>query len=259
MELSPFSAFPAAPHGRAFRIDRQPRGHLARVQPLHLAAEPHRRHQHARVARNVDRQPHEIVERPPGRDEAVAAHQRDAPLSQSAGEIASLLDVAHQQIRIDAEAIRDIPHRDRRPHVADVLQHGTERHARDRERQHVLRVRVQHRVDVGPQRVDGAVDEPLQIERPLLRLDRHAVVRELDDVAGLDDRRPRRARQKMPRRMKRMADAHVPVGIEHPLMRENAIGDHMLAFDPLDRVHPLPLAFEAPVTAAAPIRPSISG
>src|SRR4029450_14029357 len=59
---------------------------------------------------------------------------------------------------------------------------------------------------------------------------------ELDDVAALDQLGGARAREKVARGIERMAHAHVAVGIDHPLVRENTVGDHHLAHGVLERV-----------------------
>ena len=96
---------------------------------------------------------------------------------------------------------------------------------------------VQHRLHVGATLVDCAVDEALEVERPLLGPGRRPVEMEFDDVVDADDAGAARAGQQIPGRIARVADAHVPIGVEHPLHREDAVGDDDVAPGALDRVH----------------------
>jgi hypothetical protein len=66
---------------------------------------------------------------------------------------------------------------------------------------------------VGPRAVDGAVDEALQVHAPVVRVQRRAVQRELQDVACRDLARRHVAREQEARGIPVVPHAHVPEGV----------------------------------------------
>jgi hypothetical protein len=94
-------------------------------------------------------------------------------------------------------------------------------------------------VDLGPRLVDRTVDEPLQITRPRV-VHRRAVELELDDVGARHELRAERAREQVMIRLARMADADMAVGVDHILLRQNAVGDHQVADRAFQIVHAEP-------------------
>ena len=106
------------------------------------------------------------------------------------------------------------------------MDHRTKRRRlRDAERQNVLGMGVNHRVDVRPRLVDGGMDEALEIERALVVAHRLPVEPQLDDVVALDQLGRDRAGQEKVLGIAGMADADVAVGVHHILLGEDAVGD----------------------------------
>ena len=96
---------------------------------------------------------------------------------------------------------------------------------------------MENGVHVRPCRVDGAVYEALKVERARLQSNGGAVVRELDDIAHLDNRGACRAGQEMARRIVWMTDADMAIRVEHAHMRQDAIGDHEVLLRAIDHIH----------------------
>ena len=84
------------------------------------------------------------------------------------------------------------------------------------------------RHDVRPRLVDAAVDHALGIEPNRGRGDRLGVEGELQDVAGLNQRRRARAREQVAAGIGGMAHAHMAEGIDHALVRHHAVGERDL-------------------------------
>src|SRR5205823_5476316 len=82
--------FPGPPgFGRIGAVAFVARVDLALRQIFDLTAQHLGTHQRARVARQIDREPHHLDQRSRRRRKAVAAHQRDAVLAQAFGEVTS--------------------------------------------------------------------------------------------------------------------------------------------------------------------------
>src|SRR5215510_9373610 len=77
---------------------------------------------------------------------------------------------------------------------------------------------------VRPRLIDAAVDEALEIRRPVARVDRIAFERELHDVVLLDALGRTRSRQQEALGIVGMARAHMPERVHDTLMREDAVG-----------------------------------
>ncbi len=140
-------------------------------------------------------------------------------------EVAGALHIRHRKIGVLAEFFGDIPDRHIGPHVADGAEHRAQRDRRDAERQHVLGAGTQHRIDLGPRGIDRRVQEALRAERPVVVVHRRSVERELEDVAGLDERAGTGAREQEAARIARMAHADVSVFVEHAVIRQDPVSD----------------------------------
>ena len=159
---------PAALHFRRAGAEIVARLDLVLRHRLELA-HLDRGHQNARVARQIDRHPHELEQAVGGRREAVAAHQHHRVLAELLRHVAALLHVDDQEIGRVAELFVDIPDRNVAAHVARHVGDAAHRRLRDAERQHGLGVGMDDGVDVGPRLVDRAVDEALEIGRAACR------------------------------------------------------------------------------------------
>jgi len=83
---------------------------------------------------------------------------------------------------------------------------------------------VDHGVDIGPRLEDFTLDEPFLDAEPSLRIDKGGIEVVFHDVVrGHQDGRER-AGQQIAVRIAGMPHTHVPVGVEHPLGGENAVG-----------------------------------
>ena len=106
------------------------------------------------------------------------------------------------------------------------MNHGAKRRRlRDPERQNVLRVGVDDRMDIGPRFVDGGVYESFEIERTLFVPHRLSVEAQFDDVVAFDQLGCERAGEEKVLRIVGIANADMAVGVHHVLSREDAIGD----------------------------------
>ena len=90
-------------------------------------------------------------------------------------------------------------------------------------------------MDVRPRLEDGGVDEALEIERARLVAHRLAVEAELDDVVALHQVGRERAGEEEVLRIVGMADADMAVGVDHVLLGEDAVGDHEILDDGVER------------------------
>src|SRR5262249_1215539 len=147
-------------------------------------------------------------------------------------------EVGDEEIRVP-ESIGDVPHRYLGAHEAAGVNHWAKRRLGHGERQHRLGMGVDDGHHVWPRLVDRAVDEALQIERPLLLPSWQPVESELDDGGALDQLGCDRASQQVATGIVRMAVAHVTVGVDDVHIGQNAVGDHELAHDPIEVTHSL--------------------
>ena len=159
----------------------------------------------------------------------MAAHQGNVVRPQRSREVASLIDVRDEQVRI-AEFVTNIPHGNFCSDSARAVKDGLQfRRLADAERQHVLGVGVHDRVDVRPRLVDRTVDETLAVEVRLANprdIAGHIV---FQDVVGFDDLRAARTREQVRAGLRRMTDAHVSVRIEHVFVCQDAVGQDQIA------------------------------
>ena len=88
---------------------------------------------------------------------------------------------------------------------------------------------MNHRLNDRANLINEAVDHALGIEPARRRHDRLGIQRELEDVVGLNQLGPARARQEITSGVVGMTYAHVPEGIEHVLVGEDAVGARKLA------------------------------
>jgi hypothetical protein len=102
---------------------------------------------------------------------------------------------------------------------------GLQRRFADAERQRLLGMAVHHAVDVGSRFVEAAMDEALEIGWTTIVAHDFAIERELHDVALLDELGAARARQEKALGIGRVAHADMAIGVDHALMRQNAVGD----------------------------------
>ena len=85
---------------------------------------------------------------------------------------------------------------------------------------------MDHRDDIGPRPVDLAVNKPLLVTRGLRAVDGVAVVVVFDNVGSGHERWRAGAGEQVVIAILRAANAHVPVPVEHALVRQYVIGNH---------------------------------
>ena len=149
-----------------------------------------------------------------------------------------MIDVGDEQIGVVAELVGDVPHRNLMANVANVVDYGPKaRGFGDRERQQIVGVRVKNRHHVRTLFVDSAVDEALQIERARLGLRGRSIHIVGDNVACPHQAGAARDGEEKFCRVRGVAQADMAIGVEHFLMRQNAVCDHDVAPGALDQVH----------------------
>ena len=124
----------------------------------------------------------------------MSAQQHDALLPERVREVAALIHVDDQEIRI-AEAVADVPHRHIGAELVGCEKQRPHHEVRDRERQQCARMPVHHRMHVRPRFIDRRMDEALQIGRPVVGAMDRAVEIEHHDVVAFNQFRAARARE----------------------------------------------------------------
>jgi len=145
--------------------------------------------------------------------------------------------VSHQHRRAGRIVhVAAVPYRHSDPQERSHMNDRPHPHLRDAERDHRRGMAVHHRHHVAARLVDFTVDEPFDHAAAVLRIDRIGIEVVFHDVVrGHQDRRER-ARQQVAVWVARMAHAHMPIGIEHALLGENAVGgDEVLDERRVDR------------------------
>ncbi len=135
---------------------------------------------HFQVDGCIDRLAHRTADH--GR--AVAAHQRAGAAVQHFGEIGAHPFRRDQQVGV-AETVLRVPDGDVLAQDAAGMQQRAQPGLGDRERDHAVRMAVNHGLHIGPLRVKRAVDEAFQ-ERLAAVVHRRAVEFEFHDVVVLD-------------------------------------------------------------------------
>src|SRR6266436_4374875 len=100
-----------------------------------------------------------------------------------------------------------------------------DRIAADAEWHHGSRMVMADRDHIGPRLVNLAMDHALGIELHDWRYNGLRVEVEFQNVAGLHQLGRTRPRQEIATGFDGMANAHMPEGVDHALMGENAVGD----------------------------------
>ena len=137
-------------------------------------------------------------------------------------EIAALLDRAHEHVR-RTEARADVPHGNLGADDRGRVNDGSQRLGGDRERQHAVGMVMDDGLHVHARRIDGRMDHALAVGRAAARVDGRAVESELHEIVELDERGTARARQPEALGVIGIAHADVTEGIDHALVREDAI------------------------------------
>ena len=98
-----------------------------------------------------------------------------------------------------------------------------------------MRVHDRHHIRAGLE--DRRVNEALEIECGALIAHRFAVEAEFDNVLGTDQLRGDRTGDQKMVRIFRMPDADMAVGVDHLLLREDAVGDDEVLDDRIETAH----------------------
>src|SRR5437773_7983468 len=164
-------------------------------------------------------------------------------------QIGALLHIADLEV---GQALADEGrHVEERPH----------RHVGDAERHYRGGVVVHHRHHLRPALVDLAVDEALAHRFAPLRIERPAVEVVLHQVCELHALGRDRARYEIAVRVARRAQAHVPVGVDHAVLSEDAVSRDEV-FERFHQSALIPAAFTTRFQRASSIftrRPRRSG
>ena len=224
-DLKSFSLGPFLPQlPRPRDISRLPIGHVVALgvgEVAHLAAEPDRDGLQPRVHLGVDRAEHRVLQRGADHDIAVPAHQHHDPVAERARQRVAELAVAHQHLAVTG-VLADLVRRHPAIEERAEMEYRAQRHVADAERDHGRRVAVHDRLHVGPRLIDRAVNEALGEQPRLRRLHRSRSEIEFENVARGDQRGSQRARHQVAGRIGRVADADVPIGVEHAFVGEDA-------------------------------------
>src|SRR5262245_2820805 len=223
--IGPASAPAPVLPGSIERIGAGARDHLVDLaggEELDVA-QRHRLHLELGVHFEIDRDEHGVADVGCRNGRAMAAHENARAGPDRTRKVAPHLDVLDQERGV-AKLVMRVPGR----HVvADVGAHMEKRPElafSNAERDHARAVVVHDRMHIRPRLVDAAVNEALQIGRPVTRIDGIALERELHDVVLLDALGRACAREKEALRVVGMARAHVPERIHDTLMRQDAVG-----------------------------------
>src|SRR5262245_3790949 len=186
-------------------------------------AQRHRLHLQLGVHFEIDRDEHGVADVGRRNCRAMAAHQNARTGPDRTRQVAPHLDVLNQERGV-AKLIMRVPGRHVVADVGTHMEKRPELALSNAERDHARAVIVHDRMHIRPRFVDAAMDEALQIGRPLARIDGIALERELHDVVLLDALGRTCAREQEALRVVGMARAHVPERVHDAFVRQDAVG-----------------------------------
>src|SRR5215470_13388136 len=221
-----FPVFPGPALRSGKLVDRLRHFDLARRQQREIA-EPLGLAQVTGIVAGIDGAENQLAQARADHGCAMASHQHHGMFAERAGERGAFGRFHHQQIGV-AEFIATIPERRKRPHGGAEMKHRHDRIAADAEWHHGRRMMMAHRSHVRPRFENLAMDDALGIELCGRRLDGLGVEVEFQNVGWLYQLRRTRPRQEVPTWVVGMANAHMPEGVDHALMGENAVGNGKL-------------------------------
>ena len=174
-----------------------------------------------------DGAPHHLPDRIAGEHGAMAAQQHQAVGAERPRQALALRRRADVEVAVVVDGA-DVEHRRALAQEGRAAHHRAQPGVAVAERDEARGVIVQHRHHVGARLVDFAMDHALE-EQPGLAQP-HRIVVEIagDDVGRGDQRRRHAARDPIMLRMGVIARADMPVGVEHAVVGEDAVGRHQI-------------------------------